>query len=539
MFIIITLKIAISSCATSANAREEIFVRKFTVEQQYAWEQANPQYTSAETFEWVKYKNTIIITGFIGRITDIKIPPLIYGLRVTEIADRAFQGGHWEPGRFIISEYSLTSVTIPDTVISIGNSAFFGNRLTNLKIPTGVASIGSYAFANNQLTYVNLTGRSISIEGITLFENEIAIFDSQNEFIYVSFDIPSSLTSLERAVFAWNRLSEIIIPDGVIYIRENAFAGNQLTDVRIGRNVTYIGVGAFTNNQLVKVNIPDNVTHVRASAFENNQLIEIIIGGNVIEIGSFAFAYNYLTSIIFPNSVIAIGEEAFSGNQLDATSVAALERQQVAALERQQAEHERQRGEYERLYAERQNRVLTAWEDAKILQITVVGGRRTVEELHFRLLWENQLASNKLRQNVDSHHYRFYSQEQIWVNPQAVGTIRRYFGSVERGEWLSKDILIGGGGVHRYIVRYFFETSQEAARFEQFVIYELNATEIRLGAGTQFARFTNSQLDPSILQHRQPDVRLADILVFRPAISIRGYMVAIAFQCTVVRGLAW
>ena len=41
------------------------------------------------------------------------------------------------------------SLTIPNTVTSIGRSAFERNKLTNVEIPLSITRIGDYAFAGN------------------------------------------------------------------------------------------------------------------------------------------------------------------------------------------------------------------------------------------------------------------------------------------------------------------------------------------------------------------------------------------------------
>ncbi|MCL1930952.1 MAG: leucine-rich repeat domain-containing protein [Treponema sp.] len=53
---------------------------------------------------------------------------------------------------------SLTSVTIPNSVTSIGDMAFSGTGLTSVTIPNSVTSIGMFAFSCNNLTSVTFQG---------------------------------------------------------------------------------------------------------------------------------------------------------------------------------------------------------------------------------------------------------------------------------------------------------------------------------------------------------------------------------------------
>ena len=65
---------------------------------------------------------------------------------------------------------NLKSITIPDSVTSIGNSAFSGCSFTSITIPDSVTSIGNSAFTDcNNLTSVTI-GNSVTSIGERVFE---------------------------------------------------------------------------------------------------------------------------------------------------------------------------------------------------------------------------------------------------------------------------------------------------------------------------------------------------------------------------------
>jgi len=109
-----------------------------------AWEQAYPEYEFEGDFDlnfrWQEQWGTVYVIGIVGNRTDKRIPPSIRGMPVTSIWGFSNQG--------------ITSIAIPDSVISIGSLAFENNQLTSITIPNSVTFIGERAFRGNQLTSV-------------------------------------------------------------------------------------------------------------------------------------------------------------------------------------------------------------------------------------------------------------------------------------------------------------------------------------------------------------------------------------------------
>ena len=205
---------------------------------------------------------------------------------------------------------SLQSITIPNSVTSIGKEAFSCcESLQSITIPNSVKSIGNYAFRNCESL------QSVTIpNSVTKIGNE-AFWGCDS---LQSVTIPNSVTSIGNKAFNdCKSLQSITIPNSVKSIGDGAFREcDSLQSITIPNSVTSIGEGAFsTCVSLQSVTIPNSVKSIGNYAFRNCESLQsVTIPNSVTSIEDHAFSgCESHQSVTIPNSVKSIGKEAFSG----------------------------------------------------------------------------------------------------------------------------------------------------------------------------------------------------------------------------------
>ena len=107
-------------------------------------------------FQYTVSSNQVTITKYTGTATSVTIPSYINGKKVVAIGDEAFcyRNNHNEyQGKPIIS------VSIPNTVVSIGERAFLKCPLKTVVLPASVTLVEQGAFQScTELTSVNIQG---------------------------------------------------------------------------------------------------------------------------------------------------------------------------------------------------------------------------------------------------------------------------------------------------------------------------------------------------------------------------------------------
>ena len=250
-------------------------------------------------------------------LTSITIPD-----SVTSIGACAFEGCS-----------RLTSITIPDSVTSIHDSAFEGcSGLTSITIPDSVTSIHDFAFEGcSGLTNIKFGAGVNFFSWRVLFGcrnlKDITIDESNPKYCSRGDCLINKIT---KTLIQGYNVS--IIPDdgSVIRIAKRAFDGAVLTAVSIPKCVVEIQYGAFFGmyNQIEVILVDDAnpVYHSNGNCLIDTCSKTLLLGckdsivpndGSVTRIGDYAFyGCTDLTSITIPDSVTSIGGEAFSGCRL-------------------------------------------------------------------------------------------------------------------------------------------------------------------------------------------------------------------------------
>ena len=286
----------------------------------------------ASSFTYTVSNNQVTITGLIDNtITDLVIPDTIEEMPVKAINGNAFNGCS-----------QITSITVPNSVTSIGDGAFKGTNPTRVTLPfignqrgqtSSYSSVFGYIFGSTYSSSESTTTQDYDIRGtyyyyipktieevvvtdetvipygaffncswiekIEINDNvtEIGINSFYNCSSLLNFTIPNSITEISyRAFYNCKALKNIVVPDTLKKYGESSFMGcSSLENIPLPNELTSIGGSAFSG----------------CSALVNSDLV---IPNKVTTIGSNAFSgCSNITNITVPNNVTSIGNGAFGG----------------------------------------------------------------------------------------------------------------------------------------------------------------------------------------------------------------------------------
>lgn len=205
---------------------------------------------------------------------------------------------------------NIEKVNIPDRLVEIGESAFYGcSKLSHVSLPESITHIGGNAFCKcAKLEHIELPSSLSTIEQGTFSEC------TSLQKVY----LPNNVTSIGTgAFFLCSSLFSINVPDNVTFISDHIFEGcSNLRSIIIPKKVTSIGDWAFNGCSLLKgINIPNSVTCIGDHAFQSCTSLEsIVIPNSIITIGDSIFEECIsLVSIDLPDAIKEIASHMFLG----------------------------------------------------------------------------------------------------------------------------------------------------------------------------------------------------------------------------------
>ncbi len=216
--------------------------------------------------------------GLDGTMQDSNFP----GYLPVTFPAKEIPAGAFKRDYTLASSKTLTSIIPPDSIVSIGASAYYGctgiseikinnlitairdgafeycSGITGFVIPATVKSLGGWVFDG----CTNLTNVTINAP-ITAITS--SLFNSCSKL--TTLNIPNTITSVgEFAFYGCGSLKSLVLPEGVKTIAQDAFSGCiSFTEFTIPSSVTSIGGWCFANcHSLTKINAygskPSNIT---------------------------------------------------------------------------------------------------------------------------------------------------------------------------------------------------------------------------------------------------------------------------------------
>ena len=226
---------------------------------------------------------------------------------------------------------SLSSITIPSGVTSIGYSAFSGcSALASLRLLDSPATIGSEAFMNcTNLSSVILGDKVEAIESLAFYHclklpsiiipsstKNIASYAFSDCLSLTTVTIPDTVSAVaDYAFYNCPAIRTVSLPSSVLPMRRIFSDYQGITSITVGHTSTNIPDYAFADcTSLTSVTLPDHIQTIGYAAFFNcASLWDVSQPAELVSLGDWAFSCcSSLRYMELPNGLRFIGARAFS-----------------------------------------------------------------------------------------------------------------------------------------------------------------------------------------------------------------------------------
>ena len=288
-------------------------------------------------------------------VNNLSITNVIFPSSVTEIGNNAFSGctalvkitlpsGLKKLGAGFISGTAVASLTIPASLTSCSTNSSGGplagaDKLTDLTIESGMEKIPdslAYCVADtSHITTVSIPNTVTSIENRAFY----------NCRMLPAVSLPANLQTIDSQAFSYCRsLDKITLPKTVktvgsyafsyctalssLGFTENAKTGftlsvnsyafsncTSLCDITFSKNITLLDYGAFYKcSSLTSLVLPDSITEIGDSAFANCSALErITLPSGLKKLGGGFISGTAVTSLTIPASLTSCSTSSSGG----------------------------------------------------------------------------------------------------------------------------------------------------------------------------------------------------------------------------------
>ncbi|MDR3174024.1 MAG: leucine-rich repeat domain-containing protein [Treponema sp.] len=230
--------------------------------------------------------------------------------------------------------YSLRSVTLPRSLLKIGEEAFFQCRIDSIYLPAELINIGDRAFAGcRNLTAIQVDGANrvfAERDGVLFNKTFTRLIRYPEGKPGSSYTVPEGVTVIGEGAFYRTNLESVTLPGSLTSIGDEAFSWSyNISSINLPAGLNSIGHSVFfwcRDFSAVRVDGANRFFAERDGVLFNKTFTELIVypggrtgsnynvpeGVTLIRDGAFAYCYN-LHSINLPPGLTAIGDGAFSG----------------------------------------------------------------------------------------------------------------------------------------------------------------------------------------------------------------------------------
>lgn len=273
----------------------------------------------------------------------------------TQSGNTEFNANEIPPYAFFGSK--LTSVTLPDNIVKINESAFGNSAIKEFSFPASVTAVGNYVFADcNALTAITVPstvtdlGNGVwkncsSLKSATIYSrvDEIGadMFNGCSKLSEVS--LQSTVKSLGDNSFAnCTSLASFTFPSSLVSLGDKAFYNSGLTTAnlescsalasigdycfakcaslasfKMGNNSAALGKGMFFDDSALKsITLPSSTTVIPAFTFKGTTSIDYksALPEGVTDINDYAlYGWDSVEEFILPKNTSYLGSGAMEG----------------------------------------------------------------------------------------------------------------------------------------------------------------------------------------------------------------------------------